>query len=644
MSAIFGIYNIDGKPVSPTSLRKMSDVLSHRGPDGIGGWSDGGKIALGHAMLRVTPEARFEELPYQSPDKSYVITADVRLDNREELLGLGDLTGTGKEEITDSELILEAYQKWGVECPRHLLGDFAFAIWDGPQQKLFCARDHFGARPVYYHSAEKLFAFATEIKGLFALPEVPKRINESRLADYLSGPFQDEELTFFKNVFRLPPGHCLTVDKKGLRVSQYWRLELPPELRLKTDDEYAEALREQFTEAVKCRLRSSVPLGSMLSGGLDSSSITCMARKILAGENRPLHTFSAVFDEVEECDERHYINTVLRENSISPHFVVADKFGPFVDFDEILKVQDEPLYHSNFYLNWLSYKSAKARGIKVILDGFDGDNTISHGLGFFTELARNKRWGRLLLENVAYAKKTNQNWRRSAWSWIWFYGLNPWFSKNQFANRTQKFIRRAGKKIGLKDFAPQTKSSSGVVKLNAEFARRLKSEGYGPGNGHNALTERELHLQNLDATGNSFVLEVLNCAAGAHSLEVRFPFWDKRLIEFCLSLPPDQKIKRGWTRLVMRRAMADILPPEIQWRPGKTNMGPSFNFGLQKFGQKIMRDLIVQNPEMIVDYVDIKSVREAYRRFLDSDASVNDVLGIQRSVSLALWLQNQDLS
>lgn len=642
MSAIFGVYNLDGKPVSPQSLEKMSGILKHRGTDDAGIWSDG-SVGLGHRMLWVTPESQNEKLPLANSDKFLVITADARLDNREQLINL--LSPFNKEDslITDSDLILGAYKKWGEGCAGHLLGDFAFAIWDTLQQKLFCARDHFGIKPFYYYSSENLFTFATEIKALLLLPEVPKRLNEVKLAHYIECVIEDKTHTFYRDIFRLQPGCYMKINRDGQRTSRYWSLELSQELKLSSDNEYAEALREHFEEAVRCRLRSSTSIGTMLSGGIDSSSITCMARKLLAGDKtKQLHTFSAVFDEVKECDERRYIDTVIRGNGLIPHFFVADEHGPFTDIDEIHQAQDEPLFHSNLYLNWLSYKIAKSQGIKVVLDGFDGDNTISHGLGFFTELARAGRWAKLLSENIAYARRIDEPWSKAAWSWIWYYGLNPRISKNQFASRATSGARRVRERIGTnKKPAAANQSRRSGVEFNSDFAKRLSAAKPDKRAAAKPRTERETQLSNLTMDGAPFTLEVLNHAAGAFSVDVRFPFWDKRLIEFCLSLPPEQKINKGWTRMVMRRAMAGILPPEIQWRAGKSDISPSFRYGVLKFGQKLMDEFIVDDPEIIADYVDIKSLREARNRLLCSEASIKDVSDIYLCISLALWLQKQ---
>jgi asparagine synthase (glutamine-hydrolysing) len=633
MSAIFGVYNLDERPLNPGICAEMADILKHRGPDEAGIWN-GSAVGLGHRLLRTTPESESESMPQTFAGDKLVITADARLDNRQELIERLDPTPRGTDGIPgDSDIILFAYRKWGEDCVIHLLGDFAFAIWDAGRRKLFCARDHFGVRSFYYYASAKQFAFATEIKALLLLPEVSDRLNEKRVAAYLRQDYGEKEQTFYRDIRRLPPGHVVSVGRKGTDLRKYWQLELGGELELGSDEEYAEALNEHFTEAVRCRLRSSVPVGTMLSGGLDSSSITCLARKLYAEDeafqSKRLQTFSAVFDRVTQCDERRYINTVLSQNGVKPNFTVADDFGPFVDIDEIQKYQDEPVDLGNLYVNWLAYKAARERGVGVILDGFDGDSTISHGLGFLIELAESRRWVKLTSEVIGYSRKMNLPWLGAVWEWFRVYGLDPQIERNKFARRVRGGLRR---RVGRKD-----RAGNSVDLLSSGLAARTAAE---TGGRHpKPRTERETHRQNLDNGGAVHTLEVLGRAAGPWSVEVRFPFWDKRLVEFCLSLPAEQKIKNGWTRLVMRRAMEGVLPPEIQWRRDKSNLTPSFNYGLFEFGQQLMDEFIIRQPEYLTDFVNIDSLRSARRRFLRTEASEDDVLAIQRCISLALWLQ-----
>src|SRR2546422_5671131 len=351
--------------------------LAHRGPDGAGVWSEG-TVGLGHRLLHTTPESLRERLPLASGDGTLVLTADARIDNRAELLGALD-RGV---EATDAELILAAYERWGERCPEHLLGDFVFVIWDARRAALFCARDHFGVKPFYNHHAPgRLFAFASEIKGLLALAEVPRRLNETRVADYLVPLLEDKVITFYEDILRLPPAHRMTVTREGVRTEQYWALDPEREIRMKSDEEYADAFREIFTEAVRCRLRSAFPVGSMLSGGLDSSSVVCVARQLLQqnGGNR-FHTFSIVFDDVPECDERRYVEAVLAGGGADPHYIRGDLLSPLGDVDRFLDHQDEPLSVPNLFLYWAACRLASESGMRVFLDGVDGDTTVSHGL------------------------------------------------------------------------------------------------------------------------------------------------------------------------------------------------------------------------------------------------------------------------
>ena len=210
MSGIAGVYYLDGRTVDSADLERMVDILAHRGPDGAAVWCEG-SAGLGHRMLHTTPESLHEELPLVSAYGDLALTADARIDNRGELLSALRIDRP-HEEVCDSELIIEAYKKWGERCPERLLGDFAFAIWDGRNRRLFCARDHMGVKPFYYYRSYRLFAFASEIKALLCLPDVPHKLNEVQIADYLlDNYYEDKAVTFYEGILRLPPAHVTSV-------------------------------------------------------------------------------------------------------------------------------------------------------------------------------------------------------------------------------------------------------------------------------------------------------------------------------------------------------------------------------------------------------------------------------------------------
>jgi asparagine synthase (glutamine-hydrolysing) len=532
------------------------------------------------------------------------------------------------EKITDSQLILAAYEKWGETCAKHLLGDFAFAIWDRRQQLLFCARDHFGVRPFYYHHCPgRIFAFASEIKALLCLSEVPQRLNEVRIGDYLEVMLEDKVITFYQNIFRLPPGHQLTLSQKGLELQQYWSLDPKRELRLSSDAEYAEAYREIFTEAVRCRLRSAFPVGSTLSGGLDSSSITCVARELLAEQGEPpLKTFSAIFDKVTSCDERPYINAVLAQGGVEPYYIHADQLSPLTDIDRVLWHQDEPFYAPNLFIHWGLYGSAQQQGIRIFLDGFIGDSTVFHGSEYLIELARIGRWLTLATEAEATAKLHGHPPWKLTRRYLWQYGIRP---------RVPQTLRQVWRQLRRRQLpVPQLSPI-----INSEFAQRIGlSDRICAFQEDSSLwSARDYHHQYLSTGDIPFALEVANKAASAFALETRFPFTDRRLAEFCLAVPPDQKLHKGYTRAIVRRALVNCLPEKIRWRSDKGNLGPNFRQGLLSFERQRLEQLILENSQAIEAYVDVASLRTVYQRYVSQGAK-EDVIPVWLAITLALWL------
>ena len=708
MSGIVGTYR-PGAPAVRAELPRMAETIAHRGRDGMDLWNDG-PVGFGHVMLCTTPESLRETLPSVSPDGDLAITADARIDNRDELLASVGRSARPGGEMPDSELIMAAYQKWGERCVEHLLGDFAFAIWDKRRQTLFCARDHFGVKPFVYYSCGSVFAFASEIKALLCLPYAPRQLDEVRVGDYLTSTFDDTGRTFYQDIRRLPPAHSMTVSRAGVRLSEYWSLDPSREVRLGGDHEYAEAFREVFTEAVRCRLRSAFPLGSLLSGGLDSSAVTCVARDLLSQKGELcLATFSAVFDEVTQCDERPFIDAVLAQDSVRPQFVHGDRLSPLADidrvhwhqdeplgafnlflnwalygaakeqgvrvlldgFDEVTQCderpfidavlaqdsvrpqfvhgdrlspladidrvhwhQDEPLGAFNLFLNWALYGAAKEQGVRVLLDGFDGDTTVSHGIGYLSELASAGRWLTLATEVRGVAKNFSYSPWKPLGMYAWHYGLKPLVP--QPLRRGGSLLRRR-----LRRHHGSVDRRRWSAYLNPEFVRRVglveRRNGLRRSAAH---TERQAHYRTLTQGVMPHILEVLDRAAAAFCIEPRYPFWDRRLVEFCLALPGEQKIRRGWTRMVMRRGLAGILPADVQWRPGKSNLGHNFDHGLLAFERNRLEDVIVNDPTSIEEYVDVAALREAHRRFVSRRVTnQDDVLAIWKAVTLSLWLR-----
>ena len=372
MSGICGLFNPDDSPVAEADLVAMVSMCEHRGPDASGRWQQD-FIGLGHSMLATTPESLLESQPFRHTESGCVITADVRLDYRDELI---DALGLSHREfIGDAELILEAYLKWGEDCPVHLFGDFAFAIWDPRNRTLFCARDRFGLRPFYYHHVQgERFIFASETRSILVLPQVPYTLNEGRIADFIVQQLEwiDYTSTFFEGIYRLPPAHKVTVTSSGMRVSEYWAPDPGPPQHYATDEEYEEAFLEVFSRAVGERLR--VPegsVGSMLSGGMDSGSIVAVAQGILEARGKgPLPTYSLARARGADCLESERIYATLDFLGLEGTQILAD--DPSSLTDDIGKNFDEH-FDGIFVFIQAILGSAIREGTKVLLYGAAGD-------------------------------------------------------------------------------------------------------------------------------------------------------------------------------------------------------------------------------------------------------------------------------
>ena len=620
MSGIVGIYYPDRQPIQPKKLQVMLDILAHRGSDAVNIWYRG-NVGFGQRMLWTTPESLLEKLPLQDKARQLTITADARIDNREELISLLDLKHLPAEKITDSQIILAAYQKWGEDCPQSLIGDFAFAIWDERKQKLFCARDSMGIKPFYYYYSPRLFTFASEIKALLTQSEIPKQLNELRIAYQLATFFEDKEITFYRDIYRLPAAHCLTISTKGKQIKRYWALDPHRRIKLSSDREYTEAFKELFVESVKCRLRSAFPVGSTLSGGLDSSSITCTARNLLAQSGKQLHTFSAIFPSLPESDlrfidERYYINLVKAAGSLKAHDVRADLLDPMLDD---LWQDEEPILAPNMYIHEGMYDVACQNGVRVFLDGIDGDSTISHGWRYLTKLTYTGNWYRLYKEITATAKNMGISRKLIARQ----YCFDPFVTEPLEYIKQKFFPNKYDEELIAPDFAERIELPKHIKALYSEPL---------------FLSAREEHRSSLATGLYSYLMEIADRATNHKSIEARYPFFDRRLMEFCLAIPLEQKFRQGYPRAILRHGMKDILPSEIQWRVSKAKLGSNFQRNLLEHQRQTIKNAIY-NSEKIKPYINMTQLNAAYNRYaIENRPQSGDDLNIFNSTLLSLWL------
>lgn len=670
MSGIVGIYRLDQSSVNSDDLWQMVDSLAHRGPDGADTWHEG-LVGLGHCMLWTTPESLLEKLPLVNYQGDLIITADARIDNRDELASILDLPNRPLDKITDSDFILAAYQKWGEECPKKLLGDFSFAIWDRQKQQLFCARDHLGIKPFYYFRSATTFIFASEIKALLALAEVPRQLDERKILDYLNLNLKDKSSSVYQNIWRLPPAHTLVLSlEKTAQPIQYWELDLERELDLASDRAYEKAFRNIFTEAVRCRLRSAFPVGSHLSGGLDSSSIVCTARNLLKKDGRsPLHTFSNIFPKVSGSDEQKFIHIVENQGDLCAHHIEADRVGPLSDHSDFFQHVDEPLI-GNGYLFWGLNQAAHQDNVRIVLNGYDGDTTVSHGILRLQELANKKDWRTLVSE----VQKLTQNLDSSDFVnirlhtfqalrhlarqkyWISFWRAS-WALRSTLRISFRRLVLKYAVKVVLprriRDLIRQFYYKPALISnkktfIQPGFTEKVSKATYTkkPRSSHRVpKTVREQQWQDF-TYGVTVAIEVVDLLSAPFDIEPRYPFMDKRLIEFCLALPAEQKLKAGWTRSILRRAMQDILPEQVQWRNTKTTPEAAFRDGLKTYDKKLIDKILEDKSELLERYVNLDTLRVSYWSFLEGETDVNTSIGIGEvwaAFSLSLWLRANSL-
>ena len=627
MSGIAALLHLDGRPVGAERLAGMVAMLRLRGPDGAGARIDG-QAGLGHSALDTTPEAASKDQPLVRGE--LVVSADARLDDREALthtLGLAPSTG-------DAGLIAAAYERWGERCPERLEGDFAFAVWDRAHRRLFCARDRFGVRPLYvHHQPGKLFALASEPAAILVIEEVPYRINEARIADFLVTQLEGIDLTstFFEEIFRLPPAHAMAVDPAGARRWRYWELEPGPELRLGSDGAYAEAFLEVFTEAVRRRLRGADTVGSMLSGGMDSGSVAAVARELRAeAGDGPLPVFSAIGPEPASCVETATILAAQAMGGLEPHSVSHAELDELLpELAELGWDVDEP-FDASMILPRAVYLLAHRRGVKAVLDGIDGDTILGEG----SHLARLLRRGRWL---TAWREAVGQNR-------FWGGAYPAWSELGRGAVRAfaPAPLYRLGRRLRGRTPAAQLHANIEKSLISSDFARRIRL-----GERLVALAEQwpdelaaDLPAEAVRAVSHPYLtvgVERYGRTAAALGLEPRHPFLDRRLVELCVSLPGEQKLAGGWPKAVQRRAMAGRLPQAVRRRRGKKHLGPAFTTAVAAAERARIIHILEVDAGRLSPYLDMGKVDDGGDRCFGNSALQPP--RVLEAAHLAQWLR-----
>lgn len=562
MSAIFGLVYFDGRPVRPESLEAMQGAMSHWGPDGCHTWRQD-QAGLGQARLSVTLASQFEVMPLHDGESRQVLVAAARLDNREDLGTVFGIPPAERSTTPDGRLLRLAHQRWGEDSPGKLYGDWSFAVWDYRRQRLFLARDQLGNTGLYYYHRPPLFAFASSLKALLALPEVPRRLHEWQVACYLTKFSKGYGAgTFWQGIQRLRPGTAAVINGRGCQVKTYWRLEDARPVRLESEGEYLEGFLDRYRRAVHCRLEATGPVGATLSSGLDSGSVTALAAAALRPQGRRLTAFTSLpFYPVDSLagattglvDEWPLAHATAEFAGNVDHIpVTAASQSPVAALARSQEIHQEPAVapENAFWLLGI-LEAARQHGVRVLLTGQLGNGGISW-YGGKDHIYYQFRRGHWLAGCRGLAGRKNLH----GMSWpgaVKYYLLRPWLGP----------WRRQCRRLSRPAPAPWKTYAA----IRTDFAHRLRLE--------EAMAQQDFDPSLLTPQAPEAerrgVLWHMACDAGpwAHAStaawggEVRDPTADVRLVEFCLGVPEQFNTNHGHTRLLLRRSLAGLMPPEV---------------------------------------------------------------------------------
>jgi len=598
MSGIAGIYNLDGRPVDPALLMRMTDVISHRGPDGAGHWING-PVGLGHRMLHTTPESLHEQQPLTDETGNLCLTLDGRVDNREELIAALKAKGARLREDTDAEIILRAYEQWGEKCAEMIIGDFAFAIWDGRNQQLFCARDFLGLKPFYYYTDGRIFLCGSALRQLFEDESISREPNEGMIGEYLAVEMPNIEETLYQKIFRLPPGHFLLIQSGLVRKERYFDINPARVIRYRTDKEYAEHFFEILKESVRCRLRSHKPVGAYLSGGLDSSSIVGMSQLLCRGQ-RPIdvgfETFSMLFPGFPNSDESDYIREVVRMWGMECNMVYPDHAEDYCYTRQVSRYRDFPDYPNGAMLESL-INLAREKGFRVLLSGDGGDEWLTGGLSYCADLLGEFR----ILDWIREIRYESRHLDRGVSTFFYILKRSLW-------PLVPLGVRRAAKRL-LKPYKiPAWIDQQFARKIN--LIERLRWQPAEPK--FTSFAQRELHKM---LTSGSLIhgREMQERLVSGFGLEERYPFYDRRLVEYAFALPEKQRRREGQTKFILREAMRGLIPEMVRLRHSKADFSHVFPKAFQKQGGECLFDSL---KIASLGWVDKSQVLVMYRSML----------------------------
>lgn len=559
MCGIAGIVAL--RPVRPESVAAMTARLAHRGPDGDGLWQSADRRAvIGHRRLKVIDLTDAADQPMADAKGQAVITYNGEIYNYRELRERLRTEGAEFRSSGDTEVLLQAYLRWGEGALSELNGMFAFAIFDSARRRLFCARDRFGEKPLYFAEGDGFFAFASEIKALLALDGVGNDCDPTRALGFLASGrrgLDDARTTPFSGIRQLLPGEAMTVnlDTLAVAISRYWDPKPDPAVARLSEADAVDRFRALLSDAVALRLRSDVPLGSCLSGGLDSSAIVCLARRHL-GTDVPYHVFSGRFPG-HAADEGRWADIVATATAATVHVSRPTAEDLVSRLDVFAWANELPVGSTSQYAQWCVFESAKKAGVTVLLDGQGGDEVLGGYEQYF---------GSYLEALRAEGERARANEEEAAIRERYPLALPGTGERLKMAlpQSLRHFLARIagkGSNFGF-GLSPDMRHAAQNVPTTPSRA----GTGFHPLSRALAEDALEAHLPALLRYGDRNSM--------AHSREVRLPFCDHRIAEFALSLPAPCLMGGAETKRLLRRAMAGIVPEAVRTRWNKQGFLP----------------------------------------------------------------------
>lgn len=617
MSALAGVLNFgsDAAPVNEHELAKLGAVLESRGPDG-GFELISGRLGMSYRAFHTNRESRLEVQPHVTSHGN-MLTWNGRLDNRAELIRDLNLRASATA-ISDLTIVMAAYHKWRRECFHRLVGDFCLALWDNQLKLLYLVRDVAGTRALKYRIDRDRIVWSTETAAFL---NNKCEIDEEYIASALSlSPIPVR--TPYKNVLNVKPGHVLTVNLKGDSFSErFWRLDPAREIRYSTDEQYEEHARAALIEAIRCRLRSDLPVFAELSGGLDSSAIVCLADQLIRqGEVQAqrLETVSHVFDESPTSDERKYIQLIQAQTQTRGSYIRDEDFRLLAPLPEdVTIVTPNPVVLSFGFHSGVRNAMDRA-GARVLLSGLGGDQMFGGVYGAYPEVADLLASGRFIALH-----RSLRSWSRAI---------------------KRSYPGLLWKDAIVRQFPPRLQRTASSRKLpdwyNREFSTRMKLQERTFGG--DRLRRFPTHSGRDQARGFlSTVKSISSCwRTEQFGIEVSYPFAHRPLVEFLQALPLDQFMRPGENRVVMRRMLAGILPDEIAKRRTKGNPSEAIFRGIAREAPRLRS--VFENSRLCArGYIDKEPLFAALDRARHGYETHSAFL--VQTILLEFWLRDLEL-